>query len=131
MLTGIRLAPDGTMEKVWLTDSQDEGRRGAWMREHIGCTFYDVIRLPEGIDCWVDDEFLFNPDTNPDLTRILHRHQPCGPVGGAGLFLGVNEATGETVSLTLDQEVTVITWWRTVTQQGNNPEALRARMVRL
>jgi len=130
MLTGVRIDGDGSFVAVKIDDTTP-GQASAGMREHIGCALFDVIRLPENIDVWVDDEGLYRSPVNDELTSIVRLHQPdWDAVAGRGLFLGVNPDTGDTVSLTLDQMATTVAWWRTVTVAGNDPAALRPRMAR-
>ncbi|MFJ8896586.1 DUF3846 domain-containing protein [Leifsonia sp. NPDC102414] len=129
MLSGIVIDPHGGIANVWCS-FRSEGQRQEWMRGHIDCERFECVSLPESIDVWVDEEFLYNgAPVNDELTRIVGRHQPSTPIRGNGLILGVDPATGNTVSLTLDQQASVIAWWRTFTTGGNNPEALRPRMA--
>ncbi|MFJ8896787.1 DUF3846 domain-containing protein [Leifsonia sp. NPDC102414] len=129
MLSGVRIDLDGTIVAVKIDDTTS-AQRVAGMKEHIGCALFDVIRLPENIDVWVDDEGLYRSEHNPELTGMVRLHQPdWDAVFGRGLVLGVNPSTGDTVSLSLDQMASVVAWWRTVTTGGNNPAALRRRLT--
>lgn len=129
MLSGVRIDGDGSFVAVKIDDTT-QGQVSAGMREHIQCARFDVIRLPENIDVWVDDEGLYRSPVNSELTGIVRLHQPdWDVVAGRGLFLGVNPDTGETVSLTLDQMATAVAWWRTVTIGGNDPAVLRPRLA--
>ncbi|MEO7017039.1 MAG: DUF3846 domain-containing protein [Leifsonia sp.] len=129
MLTGVRIDLDGTIAAVKIEETTF-GQRMAGMKEHIGCAVFDVIRLPENIDVWVDDEGMYRSEVNSELTGIVRLHQPdWDTVFGRGLILGVNPATGDTVSLSLDQMASVVAWWRTVTVGGNDPAALRPRLA--
>lgn len=129
MLSGVRIDLDGTIVAVKIDDTT-ASLRMAGMKEHIGCALFDVIRLPDNIDVWVDDEGLYRSEHNPELTGMVRLHQPdWDAVAGRGLILGVDPATGETVSLSLDQMATVVGWWRTVAVGGNDPAALRPRLA--
>lgn len=130
MISGVRIDLDGSFVAVKIDDTTDR-LRTAGMKEQIGCALFDVIRLPENIDVWVDDEGLYRSEYNPELTEMVRLHlQPSWEgVFGRGLFLGVNPDTGETVSLTLDQMTTAVGWWRAVTVGGNGPAPLRPRLA--
>jgi hypothetical protein len=129
MLTGVRIDLDATIAAVKIDDTTSN-LRTAGMREHIGCALYDCISLPENIDVWVDDEGMYRSEVNHELTGIVRMHQPdWDAVFGRGLILGVDPATGDTLSLSLDQMASVVAWWRTVTTGGNDPAALRPRLA--
>ncbi|NNC14067.1 DUF3846 domain-containing protein [Planctomonas sp. JC2975] len=114
MLNGIVIDQEGTLSTVQI-DSTTSQTRLAGMYKALDCDLVDVVRLADGIDCWVDDEGLYNAGFNPVLTRMTNRTRFTSPLLGAGLFLGVNEATGETVSLTAEQQAVVVGWWRDAT----------------
>jgi hypothetical protein len=110
MLKGLLVDVEGTLSTVEIEETTTLTRlRG--VREAIGCDYVDVIHLGEGIDCWVDDEGLYNSVFNPVLTGMTGRTRHTSPLLGAGLFLGGVQATGGTVSLTPEQIATVTRWW--------------------
>ncbi|ODA89388.1 hypothetical protein ATY41_05595 [Leifsonia xyli subsp. xyli] len=128
MLSEILIDPHGGISNVWCSFTS-EGQRQDWMRGHIGADLYGFISLPEDIDVWVDDEGLYRgAPVNVELTRMIDKHRPTTPIHGNGLILGVNQ-DGDVVSLTLDQQASVVAWWRSVTTNGTDPDALRPRMA--
>jgi hypothetical protein len=71
----------------------------------IGCQRVDVVRLTDQLDMWIDDEGLYNSAINPLATRLAHHFQsdiPSAyrqPYFGTTVFLGINQNTGETLSI--------------------------------
>jgi hypothetical protein len=115
MFHGIRIDTDGGVQAVVFDGTTSEARAAA-IREQVGCRYFDVVRLTQNIDVWVDDEGLYNSVANPELSRIVRAVGPGQQViYGAGFFLGVDPDTGDTLSLTPTQVATVITWWRNAT----------------
>lgn len=129
VLQGVRVNLDGTAEGVKII-ATTSGERLSAMYKLIGCALVEPVDLPEGITLWVDEEGLYRSEHNPTLTAMVHRTRPAqSPLFGVGLFLGFEDATGETVGLTRDQLASVIGWWRCATLGGNNPDAVRPRLA--
>lgn len=80
----------------------------AALRSALDARMVDVIRLEgdRGIDCWLDDEFLYTqPDLNLTATNILRTFGVdfgSGSVNGSIVFTG-HDGRGGMVSLTNDQ----------------------------
>lgn len=113
VLTGLRIAPDGTLETVRV-DTTGCGPRTA-VRRALDADMFDTLHLAEGVNLYVDDTALFSHPINPELSRIA-RHRPDGhlfPLFGPGLFLG-GTATSP-APLTPEQTAHVVRWWREAT----------------
>lgn len=96
-IQAVKLDTDGVATVIDLGD--DNGRA---YREHIGCTWFDVARLDDHLDMWVDDEFAIKPDLPVNIlaTGIARQHgfdyQPyCGTV----VFTGGADDEGDTVAI--------------------------------
>lgn len=101
MVTGLRITVDGSVQKVEiLTNAILAGLYAA-----IGCTAVDVVRLTDQLDMWVDDEGLYNSSINPLATKLAHHFQSDIPARyrqpyfGTAVFLGIDQNTGETLSM--------------------------------
>ena len=98
-VTAVRLDVDGTATVIEL--EQTEAGVGEALRAALDCRFFDVVRLGDGLDMWLDEEGLLvaEPVVNSVATRIARFHgfiwQPyVGPV----VFASVDDE-GETESL--------------------------------
>ena len=116
-LTGIRINVDGTLDTV--TVDQTSGRtRG--LNKAIGSDRFDIVGLRLGIDVFVDDEGLTNAGLNPVLSAMTASLYPVlveqFHLHGAGLFLGVNNASGDTISLTGEQRFAIVREWQRQTR---------------
>jgi hypothetical protein len=60
-VTVLRIGADGTVSRQSL-GFDDRGSCGASLRELIGCRFFEVIEIDEGLDVWVDEEALLGVD---------------------------------------------------------------------
>jgi hypothetical protein len=78
----------------------------------IGCDAVDVVRLADQLDMWIDDEGLYNSQANPLATKLAHHFQQDippryrQPYFGTAVFLGINQNTGETLSMLGAAELT-------------------------
>jgi hypothetical protein len=77
------------------------------IREAIGCQYFDVVRLTDTWDMWLDDEGMFSQPINRYATALAHRygrvHQP---YWGTVLF-ATADANGDTLGLTPEQAAAV------------------------
>ena len=110
MINGLLVDVEGTLSTVRIDDTNTITRLQS-MREAIGCGYVEVLPMSDGVECWVDEEGLYNAEFNPVLTRMANRSRYTSPLLGAGLFLGGADATGATVSLTREQMGAVTRWW--------------------
>jgi hypothetical protein len=108
MVTGLRITVDGSVQKVEMpTNAILAGLYAA-----IGCTAVDVVRLTDQLDMWIDDEGLYNSQANPLATTLAHHFQRDippryrQPYFGTAMFLGIDQATGETLSMLGAAELT-------------------------
>lgn len=105
----LRVGMDGTVTRVPF--EVGERGSGALLREQIGCSLFDVIRLDGRIDMWVDDEAVVDVDlsdreavagaTNVVATVIAQRLGEPRLVFGAVVITGV--AGASTVPLDSEQ----------------------------
>lgn len=105
----IRAYPTEDEKRVELVDVEaDEGHKAGYvthlsaMYRLIGCRFVDVVRLPEHLDVWFDDEPYDKPDNilASLVIETIGNRSLARPLRGNVLFLGVNPQSGEAVSLT-------------------------------
>lgn len=106
----LRIGMNGEVARVpFVTD--ERGGAGRLFREQIGCSWFDVIRLDQGLDMWVDDEAIVGVDFSDEAalsealnvvaTLVANRLGRPGPVFGAAVVAAVN---GErSVALSADQ----------------------------
>lgn len=102
----LKVGMDGVVARVPF--EANERSSGPFLREHIGCALFDVIRLDGRVDMWVDDEAIIDVDltdreavaaeVNVVATVIAHRLGQARLVFGAAVITGV--AGGNTVPLT-------------------------------
>lgn len=119
--TGLLVKEDGTMELVNLNSVN--GSTLEAMKTALDVRTVDVVRLNDDLDCWVDDEGLLVTEPKPNLVLSLmlsllgsHNQFICG----AGLFLAVNQNTGETLSLLPDSQKAVEEAHRMAVQATNH-----------
>ena len=114
-LMGIRVNVDGTMEDVRI-DAGSGGSHVERLNRAVESRSFDVVGLADRIDVFVDDEGRYTAEHNPVLSAIV-RDLARAPLGyrlhGAGVFLGVNDDTGDTLTLTPAQRATVAAAWLT------------------
>lgn len=93
--------------------------------EALSCRTYDVIRLTDGIDMWVDDEGAINgSDVNLAASIIANRcGHPHAILFGAAVLAAGNE-DGDTVGLTDEQAATIV---RVLAPQADDGTADRIR----
>jgi hypothetical protein len=129
VLQGVRVNLDGTAEGVKIITIKDGDTLDA-LYTLIGCGLVEAVDLPEGITLWVDEEGTYRSEHNPTLTSMARRTRPAqSPLFGAGVFLGFNEDTGDSDSLSRDQLASVIGWWRCATAYGADPVSARAHLA--
>lgn len=69
-LTGLLISPDGDMEQVSVEpDAGSTDTHLSAMYDLIGCRFVDLIRLPNHLDAWIDDE-AYGSDPNIIATMV-------------------------------------------------------------
>jgi hypothetical protein len=98
-LTGIRISErDAETIIIRKTDTVTE------IRQAIDARWFDVVSLDHNIDLYVDDEGAINGSTlNLPATLIAHTLGRPAAVFGTVVVLGINNETGESVSLTDEQ----------------------------
>lgn len=107
--TGLHINQNGELKAVTLnTDSNGSNLQA--MKKVLDVRTVDVVSLPDGVDCWVDDEALLvsEPTYNVVLTATLFKlaGERTSPIFSDGLFLGVN-SEGASISLTPEQDEAV------------------------
>jgi hypothetical protein len=101
VVTGLRITVDGSVQKVEIPTTAIL----AGLYAAIGCQRLDVVRLTNQLDMWIDDEGLYNSDINPLATRLAHHFQSDIPPAyrqpyfGTTVFLGINQNTGDILSI--------------------------------
>lgn len=72
---------------------------GAGVLALLGCERFDVARLDDGVDCWINDTGLMLIESGAapvqSLFFIAGHH---GPLQGRALILGCDDATGSSVA---------------------------------
>lgn len=63
-ITMLALTPDGELVDVTATN---QGNTLAALYEAIGCDYVEVVRLPDGLDMWMDEEGALKPDAEMNL----------------------------------------------------------------
>lgn len=112
---GYRVSTTGELE---LLDIKKDGNtHGDALRQTIDCRYFDVIGLRHNIDCWVDDEgnFVENPEYRNFVATLMLTFLGWSPthiIKGNVVFLNGNKETGETTSLSVEQQKLVILAWQ-------------------
>jgi hypothetical protein len=108
MVTGLRITVDGSVQKV----EMPKNAILTGLYAAIGCDAVDVVRLADQLDMWIDDEGLYNSHANPLATKLAHHFQRDippryrQPYFGTAVFLGINQDTGETLTMLGAAELT-------------------------
>lgn len=89
------------------------------------CRAFDVVRLTDGIDMWVDDEGAINGSDVNLAASLNRRGHPGAVLFGAAVLAGGNE-DGDTVGLT-DEQAAAVT--RAVGPQPDDGAADRIRVA--
>jgi hypothetical protein len=98
-LTGVRIS-DRHVETI--TISKTDTVTG--IQQAIDARWFDVVSLDHNIDLYVDDEGAINGSTlNLPATIIAHTLGTPAALFGTAIALGINNETGESVSLTDEQ----------------------------
>lgn len=95
----------------------------------IGCRAFDLVRLEDGIDMWVDDEGAINgSDVNLAASIIANRLGKPGTVLFGSVVLAAGNEDGDTVGLSDEQAAAIL---RTLAPQSDDgvPAAIRAALV--
>lgn len=103
-LTGVRVS-DRHVETVTISrkDTVTE------LQQAIGARWFDVVRLDHGIDLYVDDEGAINGSTlNLPATIIAHTLGTPAALFGNAIALGVDETSGESLSLNDEQTQLIV-----------------------
>lgn len=101
MSLALVVHPDGTVVDVNLKPDADNHL--PLMREHIGCSLVDVVRLTEVLDMWIDDEGIYTQPVNPVATALArHYGFIWQPYHGPVLLCSV-DAQGNSIDLDADQ----------------------------
>lgn len=117
MLTGIKVNTDGTLVVVQIEDANHV----TGIQQALDARWYDVASMRPGLDVFVDDEGLFTSKLNPTLTAMAQAFGYAGVLHGPGIFFGVTEHDGATVSLDAAQIAAVATQWVEATSYRNTP----------
>jgi hypothetical protein len=126
-LMGIRATADGRAEGV-VVNVGTSILTG--LQEQIGCGPVDVVRLPNRIEAWVDDNGAYVAEVNPAATVaavILGRPKQADPLYGAVLFLSADRA-GDVRSLSPDQYKAVMAAFEHAHAALDQAEALTAAL---
>ncbi|GAB2564222.1 DUF3846 domain-containing protein [Leucobacter ruminantium] len=99
-LTGMLIA-DGRNGTVPI----DPTDHGASIRHYLDCRLLDIVALGDGLDMFVDDEGLLvdRPVLNLAATIVAHQRGARSAIFGKALVLGIDDDTGETLTLTPEQ----------------------------
>jgi hypothetical protein len=97
-------------------DNTTAAQRAAGIRDQVESAQPYAIRLGDGIEVWIDDEGPYRSERNDMLTSMVHQAYPqwSEPIHGRGLFLGIDPTDGSPASLTIEQQIAVVTAWRQV-----------------
>ncbi|SIO30488.1 hypothetical protein [Agromyces cerinus] len=114
MWTGIRINTDGSLATVEIDDATPALQAGS-INEAIGSQWYDVLPFGYSLGIFTADEdgqrrFPLNVELSVMVRATSSGKSPL--VYGPGIFLGINEETGETFSLTNEDAATIVTMWR-------------------
>ena len=112
-LLGIRVNVDGSLQSIRI-GSDAGGTHVEGLNRAVGSALFDVIGLPGSLDVFVDDEGLYTAEYNPTLSRMvqgLQGSEAAYRLHGAGVFLGVDDARGDTLSLSRAQRAQVAASW--------------------
>ena len=113
VLSGLRVNVDGTMEDVQIP-AAGNGSHVEGLNRVIGSRTFDVVGMPDGIDVFVDDEGLYTAVHNPvlsDMLSDLSGTRSLYYLHGAGVFLGSDAETGDTLTLTPTQRGSIAASW--------------------
>lgn len=98
------------LQAIRITDTQmehvsiDGQHTVTALQKGIGCDHFDLVRLDEGIDLYVDDEGAINASPfNLYLTIIAHALGTPAVLFGNGIALSSDPCTGESISLIPEQ----------------------------
>ena len=106
-LMGIRATVDGRAEGI-VVNVGTSILTG--LQEQIGCETVDLVRLPNQVEAWVDDNGAHTAEVNPTAsvaTVVLGRSRRVDPLYGTVLFLSADRA-GDVRSLSPDQYTAVL-----------------------
>jgi hypothetical protein len=126
-LMGIRATVDGRAEGVVVNVGTSIL---AGLQEQIGCGPVDVVRLPNQLEAWVDDDGAYVAEVNPVATVaavVLGRSRTADPLHGAVLFLSADRA-GDVRSLSPDQYKAVLAAFEHARAALERAEALTAAL---
>lgn len=102
MLMGIRATADGRAEGVVVNVGTSVL---AGLQAQIGCGAVDVVRFPNQIEAWVDDNGAYTAEVNAPATvaaAVLGRPRHADPLYGPVVFL-TSDRAGDVRSLSPDQ----------------------------
>jgi hypothetical protein len=68
---GLLVDVDGTFDTVDLAPDQN-GRCGAAIRKHLGCSRYDLVAATDEIDMWIDDEGIVDLSDVDEVNAALN-----------------------------------------------------------
>ncbi|OII36088.1 hypothetical protein BIU98_00620 [Curtobacterium sp. MMLR14_010] len=126
-LMGIRATADGRADGVVVNVGTSVL---AGLQAQIGCGVVDVVRLPNGIEAWVDDNGAYTAEVNPAATVaavVLGRSRTADPLYGPVLFLSADRA-GDVRSLSPDQYKAVTAAFEQAHAALERAEALSAAL---
>lgn len=104
------LHTDGTFELIdWPTQ---DGATLPLLYSKIGTDRVDVVSITSRLDMWLDDEGAGTKPLAEYATRLYGRYQPIHqPYFGTVVLTGGANRHGDTLGLTLDQALELITRW--------------------
>ncbi len=97
------LTHTGQLSQLQLPDQGPGDVVGRAIREAIECAYFEVVRLTDAWDMWLDEEGLFSKPLNLYATALGYQYgRIYHPLRGAVLF-ATADAHGDTLGLTPDQ----------------------------
>ncbi|WP_433144999.1 DUF3846 domain-containing protein [Actinomadura nitritigenes] len=100
--TALVLTPWGQLSQIEIP-SPAADPHGKTIRAAIGCTYFEVVRLTDALDMWVDEEGAYSKVVNGYATSLAQRYGHLRqPFWGTALF-ATSDHEGNTLGLLPDQ----------------------------
>lgn len=104
-MSALVIRPNGDLVEV---DLKPKTSHLSLMREHLGCSAVDVVRLTSELDMWIDDEGLYTQPVNMPATILARRYgYTWQPYHGPALVCSV-DGDGYSTNMTPDQTRAVL-----------------------